>query len=97
MILLRAVLYGAIEILKFIKVFEEVSNAFFSRNKGYIITEPIKLSKDYSQILSIDFDNTKPKDTEIVYYYRLDNKVFYGTDENGEIKKEEFDGRLDSF
>ncbi|AYE36328.1 hypothetical protein DB313_02385 [Borrelia turcica IST7] len=78
---------GAIENFEIHKSFEEVSNAFFSRNKGYIITEPIKLSKDYSQILSIDFDNTKPKDTEIVYYYRLDNKVFYGTDENGEIKK----------
>ncbi|AWG42830.1 hypothetical protein CR532_02375 [Candidatus Borreliella tachyglossi] len=78
---------GAIEDFEIHKSFEEVSNAFFSKDKGYIITEPIKLSKDYSQILSLDFDSVKPKDTEIIYYYRLDNKVFYGTDNNGEIKK----------
>ncbi|UGQ16138.1 MULTISPECIES: fibronectin type III domain-containing protein [unclassified Borrelia] len=78
---------GAIENFEIHKSFEEVSNAFFSRNKGYIVTEPIRLSKDYSQILSIDFDTMKPRDTEIVYYYRLDNKVFYGTDGSGEVKK----------
>ncbi|UER67632.1 fibronectin type III domain-containing protein [Borrelia sp. BU AG58] len=78
---------GAIENFEIHKSFEEVGNAFFSRSKGYIITEPIKLSKDYSQIISIDFDSTKPKDTEIVYYYRLDNKVFYGANESGEIRK----------
>ncbi|QFP41888.1 fibronectin type III domain-containing protein [Borrelia miyamotoi] len=78
---------GAIENFEIHKSFEEVHNAFFSKSKGYIITEPIKLSKDYSQILSIEFDSVKPKDTDIVYYYRLDNKVFYGKNENGEIKK----------
>ncbi|ANF33926.1 hypothetical protein A7978_02260 [Borrelia turicatae] len=78
---------GAIENFEIHKSFEEVHNAFFSRDKGYIITEPIKLSKDYSQILSVEFDTVKPKDTDIFYYYRLDNKMFYGTDKNGKIKK----------
>nr|WP_267510408.1 fibronectin type III domain-containing protein [Borreliella afzelii] len=78
---------GAVENLEIHKSFEEVSNAFFSKNMGYIITEPIKLSKYYSQILSFDVDSNVPKDTEIVYYYRLDNKVFYDTDSYGNIKK----------
>ncbi|AAX16966.1 fibronectin type III domain-containing protein [Borrelia hermsii] len=78
---------GAIENFEIHKSFEDVNSAFFSRDKGYIITEPIKLSKDYSQILSIEFDSVKPKDTDIFYYYRLDNKVFYETGKNGEIKK----------
>ncbi|WP_024653573.1 fibronectin type III domain-containing protein [Borrelia persica] len=78
---------GAIESFEIHKSFEEVHNAFFSRDKGYIITEPIELSKAYSQILSIEFDTLKPKDTDIFYYYRLDNKIFYGIDKNGEVKK----------
>ncbi|ACH93401.1 MULTISPECIES: LamG-like jellyroll fold domain-containing protein [Borrelia] len=78
---------GAIENFEIYKSFEEVRSAFFSRDKGYIITKPIELSKDYSQILSIEFDSLKPKDTDIFYYYRLDNKVFYEIDKNGEIKR----------